>query len=190
MIRTKKELKECLIDELALYGENSFFLWFKRWLFHGNLTISRYIRVLRYTEYYHNNSYHKTGKLFNIFNDIFYVYYHHLYEVLGAKLGLEIGLNSCKPGLLIYHKGFVVVNYQAKIGKNARFHGCNCVGKSHTGVPVIGDNVEFGVGSSVIGGIQIADNVKIGAGAVVTKDILEEGVTVIGVPAHIIKKTK
>lgn len=190
MIRTKKELKECLIDELALYGENCFFSWFKRWLFHGNLTISRYIRVLRYTEYYHNNSYHKTGKLFNIFNDIFYVYYHHLYEVLGAKLGLEIGLNSCKPGLLIYHKGFVVVNYQAKIGKNARFHGCNCVGKSHTGVPVIGDNVEFGVGSSVIGGIQIANNVKIGAGAVVTKDILEEGVTVIGVPAHIIKKTK
>ena len=46
---------------------------------------------------------------------------------------------------------------------------------------MIGDNVEFGVGSSVIGGIQIANNVKIGAGAVVTKDILEEGVTVIGV---------
>ena len=50
---------------------------------------------------------------------------------------------------------------------------------------MVGDNVEFGVGSSVIGGIRIANNVKIGAGAVVTKDILEEGVTVIGIPAHI-----
>ena len=64
------------------------------------------------------------------------------------------------------------------------------MGKSHTGVPVIGDNVEFGVGSSVIGGIQIANNVKIGAGAVVTKDILEEGATVIGVPAHVINNNK
>ena len=51
---------------------------------------------------------------------------------------------------------------------------------------MIGDNVEFGGGASVIGGIQSANNVKIGAGAVVTKDILEEGATVIGVPAHII----
>lgn len=190
MICTKLDLKECLLKDLTLYGENSRFLWFKHRLFHGSLTISRYISILRRTEYYHNNSYHKTGKLCNIFNDIIYIYYHRLYEGLGAKLGLEVGLNSCDSGLLIYHKGFVVVNYQAKIGKNARFHGCNCVGKSHTGVPVIGDNVEFGVGSSVIGGIQIANNVKIGAGAVVTKDILEEGVTVIGVPAHIIKKTK
>ena len=55
---------------------------------------------------------------------------------------------------------------------------------------MIGDNVEFGVGSSVIGGIQIANNVKIGAGAVVTKDILEEGATVIGVPAHVINNNK
>lgn len=186
MICTKKDLKEYLLKELALYGVNSKFSWLRCWLLHGNLTISRYISVLRRTEYYHNNSYHKTGKLCNIFNDIVYVYYHRLYEELGAKLGLEVGLNSCGSGLLIYHKGFVVINYQAKIGNNARFHGCNCVGISHTGVPVIGDNVEFGVGSSVIGGIQIANNVKIGAGAVVTKDILEEGATVIGVPAHII----
>jgi len=95
MICTKKDLKECLLNELTLYGENSNFSWLRRWLFHGNLTISRYIRVLRYTEYYHNNSYHKTGKLCNIFNDIIYIYYHRLYEGLGAKLGLEIGLNSC-----------------------------------------------------------------------------------------------
>ena len=190
MIRTKQELKAYLLEESALYGENQMCSWIKRRLFHGNLTISRYISVLRRTEFYHNNSYHKTGKLCNIINDIVYVYYHRLYEELGAKLGLEVGLNSCDSGLLIYHKGYVVINYQAKIGRNARFHGCNCVGKSHTGVPVIGDNVEFGVGSSVIGGIQIANNVKIGAGAVVTKDILEEGATVIGVPAHVINNNK
>lgn len=91
-------------------------------------------------------------------------------------------------GLLIYHKGFLVVNYQARIGKNARFHGCNCVGNNHTGVPVIGDNADFGVGASVIGGVRIANNVKIGAGAVVTKDILQEGVTVVGIPARIVEK--
>ena len=35
--------------------------------------------------------------------------------------------------------------------------------------PIIGDNVDIGVGATIIGNITIADNIKIGAGAVVTK---------------------
>jgi serine O-acetyltransferase len=107
-------------------------------------------------------------------------------EKLGALLGLEIGLNSCDCGLKIYHAGFVVVNYEARIGKNVAFHGCNCVGNSSSGVPVIGDNVEFGVGSSVIGDVTIANNIKIGAGDVVTKSFDEENATIIGIPARIL----
>jgi len=53
--------------------------------------------------------------------------------------------------------------------------------------PVIGDNVDIGQNAQIIGGIRIADNVRIGAGAVIVKDILTPGVTVVGVPGHIVQ---
>ena len=49
--------------------------------------------------------------------------------------------------------------------------------------PTLGDHVTVGIGSLLVGGIRIADGVNIGAGAVVTKDFLEPGVTIAGVPA-------
>lgn len=105
MIKTKDDLRRVLAIELPFYGVCGKMAWFKQWLFHGNVSISRYIKILRCTEYYHNNSYHKTHKFCNVLNDLFYVYYHRMYETLGAKLGLEIGLNSCDSGIMIYHKG-------------------------------------------------------------------------------------
>ena len=48
--------------------------------------------------------------------------------------------------------------------------------------------MEIGVGAKIIGGVTIADNIKIGAGAVVVSSFYEEGVTIGGVPAKIIKK--
>ena len=109
-----------------------------------------------------------------------------LVAFLGSVLELEIGLNSYKEGLTIYHQN-CIINYEARIGKNAKFHGLNCVGNTEEGVPTIGDNVEFGVGASVIGNVSIADNVKIGAGAVVTKSVLEVGAVIAGIPAKKIK---
>lgn len=52
------------------------------------------------------------------------------------------------------------------------------------GVPKIGNNVFIGTGAKVIGGITIADGVAVGANAVVTSSILEENITVAGVPAR------
>ena len=45
----------------------------------------------------------------------------------------------------------------------------------------------LGVGAKVIGAVRVANNVKIAAGAVVVKNILEEGCTVAGIPAKIVK---
>ena len=48
---------------------------------------------------------------------------------------------------------------------------------------------QSGVGDAqIIGGIRVADNVRIGAGAVVVKDVLTPGVTVVGVPGHILER--
>ena len=109
---------------------------------------------------------------------------------LGAKLGLTIYVNSCGKGLHIWHHGALVINGDAKIGENCTFHGQCCIGNDgeSQGAPVIGNNVEIGVGAMIIGDIYIADDVKIGAGAVVTKSCHEKGATLVGVPAKVLKK--
>lgn len=187
MIRSKSQLLEVLASESHIYGYRTTpLVKIKNYLFNGKYSIGRYMRLLRYTEYYHNNSFHKTRKIQNLKNDLYYIWYHRKLTTLGSILGLEIGLNSCKEGLTIYHQN-CIINYEARIGKNAKFHGLNCVGNTEEGVPTIGDNVEFGVGASVIGNVSIADNVKIGAGAVVTKSVLEVGAVIAGIPAKKIK---
>ena len=72
------------------------------------------------------------------------------------------------------------------IGQGCCLHGNNCIGNDGKsgGAPVIGKNVDIGFGAVIIGDIQIADNCKIGAGAVVVHSCLEEGSTLVGVPAR------
>ena len=50
--------------------------------------------------------------------------------------------------------------------------------------------MDIGQNAQILGGIRIADNVRIGAGAVVVKDVLKPGVTVVGVPGHILNPNK
>lgn len=110
---------------------------------------------------------------------------------LGAKLGFIISAGCFGEGLKLEHFGSVIVNPKARIGKNCIIHGNCCIGSDGgypDDSPVIGDNVDIGQFAQIIGGIRIADNVRIGAGAVVVKDVLSPGVTVVGVPAHIVEK--
>lgn len=110
---------------------------------------------------------------------------------LGSRLGFIISAGCFGEGLQLEHYGSVIVNPKARIGKNCKIHGNCCIG-SNGGYPddspVIGDNVDIGQGAQILGGIRIADGVRIGAGAVVVKDILEPGVTVVGIPGRIVRK--
>ena len=54
--------------------------------------------------------------------------------------------------------------------------------------PIIGDNVNIGSNTCIIGEITIGDNVVIGAGSVVVKDV-PSNVVIVGNPARIIKHT-
>ena len=109
---------------------------------------------------------------------------------LGAKLGIIIYAGCCGKGLRIWHYGSTIISGDARIGENCTFHGQACIGNdgSSTASPVIGNNVDIGVGAKIIGGLTIADDVKIGAGAVVTKSCLEKGSTLVGVPAKILPR--
>ena len=108
-----------------------------------------------------------------------------LYYRKGQKLGFSIGLNVFGPGLAIVHYGQVVVNANAKIGKNCRIHEGVTIGATNgtSEAPQLGDNVFIASGAKVIGNIRVADDVAIGANAVVVKDVLEPRITVGGVPA-------
>lgn len=181
MIKNKYELELALGIERKKYvpesRKNSLHL---RLLRDHNYLIWKYVEALRYTEYYYNTH-----------NKIMYWIWERTKNKRGANLGITIWQNTIDQGLKIWHYGCIIVNGHAKIGKNCQMHGDNCIGNkgdNGDGAPVIGDNVEIGVGAKIIGPIYIANNVKIGANAVVTKSCYEEGAVLVGVPAVAINK--
>lgn len=111
------------------------------------------------------------------------------YRYLSHKTGLSIPKNVFDKGLSIPHFGNIVVNPNAKIGKNCMIHvgvniGANA-GSYHA--PIIGDNVFIGPGAKIYGHIQIADNCYIGANSVVNTSFLEPFSVIVGMPAQKVK---
>lgn len=143
--------------------------------------IQRYLHFLRSEEKY----------TFASPNRLMAYWYKAQKNRLGSRLGFIISAGCFGEGLTLWHYGSVIVNPKARIGKNCQIHGNCCIGNlrpDSQDSPVIGDHVDIGQGAQILGGIRIADGVKIGAGAVVVKDILEPGVTVVGVPGRIINE--
>lgn len=136
-----------------------------------------FMKYLRKEEYYARKS--------GIFNKILEVVYARKKNNLGNKLGFYIKPNSLGAGTVLYHHGNIIINGSARLGLNCKLHGDNCIGNDGKSLaaPILGNNVDVGVGAKIIGGIVIADNVKIGAGAVVTRSCYKEGATLVGVPA-------
>ena len=187
MSQTRKDLRHYLEVEKKLYvpedaGDRRYL-----WLTNNTiLKIWKYQKILRKSEYWFNNR-HRSPLHYLVFLMV----YRHKNNV-GRRLGIEMSENTFDIGLLIYHEGSVIVNGFASVGKNCRIHGAVCIGNRGIGQtdeektvsPTIGDNVDIGVGVSIIGDVHIADDTKIGAGAVVVKSCNELGKTLVGVPAH------
>lgn len=181
---TKEGLKEALAAEKKIYRSEQ---WQYRLMELVKQTekyqLWRYVRALRYCGYYVAN------KKKTVFHELLSVYWRRKVNVMGAKLGLMCGCMACDTGLTIYHYGNIVID--GNFGRNLKLHGDNCIGRNSLGgddMPTLGDNVRLGVGAKVIGDIYIANDVTIAAGAVVTKSCYEEGATLAGVPARIIKR--
>lgn len=146
--------------------------------------VLKYQKSLRKYEYYHNIS--GGGKK----RGLFYAFWKWRYHNLGIKLNFDIPINTFDEGLNIHHYGLIVVNANARIGKNCSIQQGVIIGVSgkSSGVPVIGDNVNIGAGAKILGNIVIPSNTVIGANAVVVKSYEEEGLTLVGVPAKPINK--
>lgn len=176
MIRTKEDLKDYMAkDKFALditrkhpplFGDE---VW-------------KFQIILRKREYYTNCKQ-------NLFTKVMKAYYSFRHHNMSVKLGYQIPANTCGPGLRINHFGLCGVHPNAKLGKFCNIHMGAWIAQNKVegAAPQIGDNVYIGAGAKILGEVHIANNVVIGANSVVTKDILEEGVTVAGAPARIIK---
>lgn len=185
MISTKEQLKKCLEKEKELYVLPATLSRKIRNLLLGGPAILRwrYIKTYRKLEYYYCNR--NKSIIYAIMN----LFYARKFNGLGFKLGIELERGVFDEGLMIYHTNGIVVNGDAKIGKNCILHGANVIGNmgNDLNAPVIGDNVRLGTGAKVLGKVYIADNVQIGAGAIVLHSCYEKGALLIGVPAKVYK---
>lgn len=123
-------------------------------------------------------------------------FYRILYTIIkfqkwkvGLRLGFTIPEGVFDYGLQIPHYGTIIVNANARVGKNCRIHACTNIGASggNSKAPQIGDNVYIAPGVKIYGDITIASNTTFAANAAVGESIHEEGYLVGGVPAKIIR---
>ena len=147
----------------------------------GSMHLLKYIKALRKLEYYYNN------RNKNFVCAFMNLYYARRFNKLGFRLGIELNRGVFDEGLMIFHATGIVVNGDAKVGKNCMLHGANVIGNMGNDLkaPVIGDNVRLGAGAKVLGDVYIADDVQIGAGAIVLHSCYEKGALLVGIPAKV-----
>lgn len=107
------------------------------------------------------------------------------------KYGFQISAKTeIDGGLYLGHWGAIVVNPNAKIGKNCNLAQGVTIGQTNRGerkgVPEIGDNVWIGANAVIVGGITIGNNVLVAPNAYVNEDV-EDNSIVIGNPMKVIK---
>lgn len=189
--KTYQDLKRVVSDESKAYKKYAFrtskeFL-FAKLLGHSIFYILKWQEYSRKLDYYSQ----KCGESYNLIFAFLSKYYAWRKNKYARICGFEISTRNIGEGFFIYHTGSTVINSDAVIGKNCHINGNVCIGnggETNLSVPIIGNNVNIGVGAKIIGGVFLADNCIVGAGAVVTKSCLIPGSVLAGVPAVTIKK--
>ena len=139
--------------------------------------IALFVRLMTFRAEYRNLFYHRAGALGKV-----------LAFLCRPMPTLYIDTARIGPGLFIQH-GFCTIIAAAEIGKNCWINQQVTIGfaKNATDCPTIGNNVTISAGAKVLGKVNIGENSKVGANAVVVKNV-PANVTVVGVPAYIVKK--
>lgn len=162
---------------------------FQDWSANGaNPTKGKYIVVL-----YRLAQYLKRSRI----TFILFFWYFLLYRVVVEWfMCVELSWNTkIGTGFQIYHGSGLVIHPNSIIGVNCKIRQCTTLGVKQDSsygfnetckAPRIGDNVDIGCNSLILGDISIGDNAVIGAGTVVVKNVPMNAV-MVGNPCRIIK---
>jgi len=155
---------------------------FADWNSNDNLQVRLSLVLFRLCQILHGNS--------GLSKIIFFIFF-FIYKVVVVWLfHFDIPVNLSVGTNLTIHHGFgLVINPDAIIGRRVILRQGVTIGNRRAGggSPVIGDDVEFGANSLVLGNVIVGDRAKIGAGAVVLTDV-PEGCVAVGNPARLIGK--
>jgi serine O-acetyltransferase len=105
-----------------------------------------------------------------------------------AVTGIHVHRESnIGPGLVIHNFSNIQVLVKHMGHSCTLNQGVSVANIRGFGRPTIGNNVYFGAGCQVMGGVTVGDNVVIGVNSVVLSDV-PSNCTVMGVPARIISR--
>ncbi|SHG57557.1 Serine acetyltransferase [Chryseolinea serpens] len=112
---------------------------------------------------------------------------------LKVKFGFQIPYTtSIQPGFFLGHFGGIVINKQAKIGRNCNVAQGVTIGQVNrgekVGCPTVGDRVWIGANAVVVGGVTIGNDVLIAPLTYINFDVPDHAV-VIGNPAKIVSQS-
>ena len=174
----KKQFKYWIADVNALLGKHKFRI-VHIWMSRGFVGISlyRFERAL----------YISLGKWWSIFRILLSPLLYILYSYSNMEINYKADIG---PGIKVLHpSGGVVISGKAKIGKGLTLTGGNIIG-AKPGCPdkgiQIGDNCSLGANAVIIGPLKLGNNINVGASACVVKDEVNDGKTLVGVPAKTI----
>ena len=180
MIKDKKELKKFIEEDAKANGIKLGLSYYIK-LFYGNIPARafRYLRSLRLYEYALNT------------NSPMRFWYKLRNRRIGADYNVAIMPNTVGYGLKLPHLELGAIINCTKMGNYCTVNSGVVLGNKRPGendqTPIVGDGVNFCVGSKAIGNITIGNNVLIAPNSVVTKDVPANCI-VAGIPAKIIKK--
>lgn len=135
---------------------------------------------------------HRKCNFYRDRNKIKYLFYRTKLYRLNIKYGFEIS-NEAKigRGFKIDHRGSIVINPNAILGKNVNVTSGVLIGQQNRGkkkgAPIIGDNVWIGANTSIVGKVKIGSNVMIAPGIFINFDVPSNSI-VFGNPG-VIKKS-
>ncbi|WP_442858303.1 serine O-acetyltransferase [Arthrobacter sp. SLBN-83] len=149
-----------------------------RWRYHITQRIAVFIRLLRICEHYRS----KTG-----LGRLIYFVYRFRFERVSEALGFDIPLGTFAPGLSIAHRGPIIVNGNARVGRNCRIHPGVTIGAVRGQCPTIGDDVFIGPNVGIYGPINVGNGAVLGPSSLINFNVAE-GQTTFG-PRAVIKST-